>query len=214
MASSTSGTIACNGGATTVTVSATGGTPTYSNTGTFSVTANSYTYTVTDANNCTSTTTITIIQPNPIDVSVTVNSPTLTANNASATSYQWMDCNPPNPIIPGATHQSYVAIANGNYEVVITQGGCTATSTCTTISNIGIEQYGAANNLQVYPNPFTNELTIVSTAKTNALLFDMLGNKINEYILQSTTQTISLGDLAPGMYYLQVDNSKIKIIKQ
>jgi hypothetical protein len=80
--------------------------------------------------------------------------------------------------------------------------------------NVGIAQYSAASNLQVYPNPFTNELTIVSTAKTNALLFDMLGNKINEFVLQNTTQTISLESLAPGMYYLQVDNSKTKISKQ
>ena len=60
VASSTAGTIACSGGSTTITVSATGGTQPYTGTGTFTVTAGTYNYTVTDANGCTSTTTKTI----------------------------------------------------------------------------------------------------------------------------------------------------------
>jgi hypothetical protein len=114
----------------------------------------------------------------------------------------------------GATNQNYVATANGSYAAVVMNNGCADTSNCVTITSVGIEKFNTANNLQVYPNPFSNELTITSATKTNAMLFDVLGNKINEFVLQNTTQTISLGDLAPGMYYLQVDNSKIKIIKQ
>ena len=66
IAASTAGTIACNGGMTTITVTATGGTPSYTGTGTFSgITANAspYSYTVSDANGCTSTTAQTITQP-------------------------------------------------------------------------------------------------------------------------------------------------------
>ena len=46
-----------------MTVSATGGTPPYQGTGTFSVPAGTYSYTVTDANSCTQTTTGNITQP-------------------------------------------------------------------------------------------------------------------------------------------------------
>ena len=61
VASSTQGaTILCNGGTTTVTVSAVGGTAPYSGEGTFTVTAGTYNYTVTDAKGCTSTTSITV----------------------------------------------------------------------------------------------------------------------------------------------------------
>ena len=62
-ASSIAGTIACNGGTTTVTVSATGGTAPYEGTGTFTVIAGAYSFTVTDANGCTSITTVNVSQP-------------------------------------------------------------------------------------------------------------------------------------------------------
>lgn len=64
------GVIACYGGTTTIEVSATGGTPPYSGTGTFTVGAGTYTYTVTDVNGITYNNTITITQPTFINVSV------------------------------------------------------------------------------------------------------------------------------------------------
>src|SRR5439155_1495459 len=63
VASSSNTAILCQGGNSTVTVSATGGTAPYTGTGTFSVPAGTYSYTVTDANSCTSTTTGTITEP-------------------------------------------------------------------------------------------------------------------------------------------------------
>ena len=56
--------VMCNGGSAVVTVSATGGTPGYTGTGTFSHAAGTYSYTVTDANSCTATTTGTVTTPN------------------------------------------------------------------------------------------------------------------------------------------------------
>jgi hypothetical protein len=66
MPSSSNTAILCNGGSSTVTVSATGGTAPYTGTGTFSVPAGTYFYTVTDANGCFATTTVTITQPDAL----------------------------------------------------------------------------------------------------------------------------------------------------
>ncbi len=63
LASSTAGTIACNGGTTNVYVNATGGTAPYTGTGTFTRSAGTYSFTVTDSIGCTALTTIAIIQP-------------------------------------------------------------------------------------------------------------------------------------------------------
>ena len=68
--SSTSGEILCNGGTTTVTVTAIGGTPPYVGTGDYVVTAGTYTYDVTDANGCTYSTTITVDEPPLLEVSL------------------------------------------------------------------------------------------------------------------------------------------------
>ena len=64
--SATAGTILCNGGTTTVVISASGGTAPYTGTGSFVVSAGSYSYLVTDANGCTTTVSGTITQPTPL----------------------------------------------------------------------------------------------------------------------------------------------------
>ncbi len=61
--------IMCNGGTGTVTVSASGGTPSYTGTGAMPQVAGSTTYTVTDANGCTATTSTTITEPTAVAVS-------------------------------------------------------------------------------------------------------------------------------------------------
>src|SRR5439155_3820853 len=62
-ASSSHTAILCNGGNSTVTVTAGGGTPPYTGAGDHVVSAGSYSFTVTDANSCTATTTGTITEP-------------------------------------------------------------------------------------------------------------------------------------------------------
>src|SRR5207247_6569695 len=57
--------ILCNGGSSTVTVSAEGGTGPYNGTGTFTRSAGTYSYTVTDANSCRSATSREGTQPTP-----------------------------------------------------------------------------------------------------------------------------------------------------
>src|SRR5204862_8219084 len=68
-ASSSNTAILCNGGSSTVTVSATGGTPPYQGTGTASRSAGTYSYTVTDSNGCMATTTGNITQPPALSAS-------------------------------------------------------------------------------------------------------------------------------------------------
>lgn len=68
-ATSSVGTIACNGGTTTVTVTGSGGTAPYTGTGTFTRSAGAYSYTVTDARGCTATTSGTVTQPTVLTAS-------------------------------------------------------------------------------------------------------------------------------------------------
>src|SRR5205814_6960 len=70
VASNTHGTIACNGGTTMVTISATGGTTPYTGTGSFQQGVGSHTYTVTDAHGCTSSTIVSLTQPLALTLSL------------------------------------------------------------------------------------------------------------------------------------------------
>ena len=70
IASATPGVILCNGGQTSITVSATGGVSPYTGTGTFNnVSAGPYSYTVTDANGCPANAVGSITQPAVLAVS-------------------------------------------------------------------------------------------------------------------------------------------------
>jgi hypothetical protein len=71
------GTISCNGGTTTITVSATGGTAPYNGTGTYTVRAGAYSYTITDANGCTATVNGTVTEPPALTTSISNNNPQL-----------------------------------------------------------------------------------------------------------------------------------------
>ena len=124
VASSSAGTIACNGGTTTVTVSGSGGTAPYTGTGSFTVSAGPYSYTVTDAHGCTSTTSGTVSQPAQL-----TNSTTATACD----SYVWS--------VNGTTYTS-----SGTYTGTTTNGsGCTVNETL----NLTINHSSTTSETQV-----------------------------------------------------------------
>src|SRR5690606_22255545 len=70
-ASSTQGSILCNGGTTTVSISGNGGTTPYNGIGIYTVSAGNYSYSVTDANNCSAIVSGTITQPSLLTASAT-----------------------------------------------------------------------------------------------------------------------------------------------
>jgi hypothetical protein len=70
-ASASGADVLCNGGTTTVIVSANGGTSSYTNTGNFTVSAGTHNYTITDANGCTANTSVTINEPTALTASAT-----------------------------------------------------------------------------------------------------------------------------------------------
>lgn len=117
---------------------------------------------------------------NHVDTSVTKLHDTITANALGAT-YQWLDCNNSSNPIVGATNQTFVPMACGNYAVSVTQNGCSDTSTCYVISppiiNINstssickgdstvLVASGAINYLWA-PNNFTDSSIIVKPTST------------------------------------------------
>jgi hypothetical protein len=72
---------------------------------------------------------------------------------------------------------------------------------------------GTDQELQVYPNPATGELTIIITRnnikKAGFILFNVLGETVfsetENFIKDSFTKKINISHLAPGIYILQIN---------
>jgi hypothetical protein len=154
----------------------------------------------------------------PAPPTFTQNGDTLTSS--PAVSYQWYFGT---FSIFGATNQTFVAQASGNYYVVITDAnGCTAASATAWVSLIGIEEIEEGTLVYIYPNPVQTFLTIlIETNRRPQLhyeLSDAIGKKIFEtdfVALQSPfKREIDLSALPPGIYFISVESADSRIVRK
>lgn len=70
--------------------------------------------------------------------------------------------------------------------------------------------------LSIYPNPAKSNIVInrVSAKVQTAVITDALGKVVKTFVLNSLSTTISINDLAIGLYSLKVDNETINFIKE
>jgi len=180
-ASSSPTPILCHGGTSTVTVSASGGTPPYSGTGTFTVSTGSFSFTVTDANGCTATTAGNVDEPRLLTASATHTDATcqgglgsidVTVNGGTPPfTYQWAD---------GPTSRDRSGLSAGTYTLTITDAdGCPATVSAT----IGQPSCG-----QIAPtNTTCSDFTSGTAGNLTALCFGLKSGTIN--------------NVAPGVFF-------------
>lgn len=147
---------------------------------------------------------LTILEVNTV---VTVDDPVLTADEVGAT-YQWVDCDNDFAEIDGATDQSFVPAANGNYALVITQDGCTDTSDCYAIATVNLTSYGIPNGPSFYPNPSTGELNIVLNQNAEIVLVKVFGTdgklQMRQRFDQQTAFQLDL-PTANGLYLIHIE---------
>jgi hypothetical protein len=186
--------------------------------GTTYTTSGTYTHVATNAAGCQLTTTLNLTI-NTVDVSTSVADPTITAN-ASGASYQWIDCNNGNAIIPGAIAQSFTPTANGNYAVIVSSTSCSDTSACQAINSLGIDEMGASI-IEVYPNPTNGKVQIIlgkAYQNTSVKLINALGQAILYKTYASSNEIIFEIEGAPGVYFLEIETAeqvlgRIRVIK-
>ncbi len=146
----------------------------------------------------------------PVDTAVTQSGNTLTAHAVGA-GYQWLKCM--SSTIPGAINQSYTPYQTGAYQVIITQGGCTARSVCYNVHMVGIADVADGSDLHIYPNPndgsFTIELPEQAICDRCVLsVYDALGQLVHsEKIAQGRLQ-MDLTTLADGLYIVRLVSEK------
>ncbi len=187
-------------------LSVTVGTNTYSTSGTF-------TDVLTAANGCDSTvTTILTVHP-AIDITTSISGNTITANATSGT-FQWIDCTLGNTPISGETNQSFTPTTNGNYAVVISDNGCSETSTCVNITITGINEFDLTNAvINVYPNPSTGVITIEAIKEIGRItIYNALGELVYAENINNTKADINISNLNNGVYIANINNRLIRIV--
>lgn len=164
-----------------------------------------------NAAGCDSTITIDLTV-NTIDTSITHIGETLTANSALAI-YNWLDCDNGYSII-GETSQSFTATQNGSYAVEITQNNCVDTSSCFTITTIGILENSFSNNMIVFPNPTKGYIKInlrETLAEFNVVITDLSGKTIHQSWYKNTQEFgVNLTTVESGIYLLTINSGNKK----
>ena|GEM_PF-1403926 len=157
---------------------------------------------------CDSTVTINLT----IDLSVTNNTTSLTANLVGAT-YQWVDCDDNNSPIAGETAQTFTPTVTGNYAVEITASGCTETSACEaiTVDQVGLVENNFGSNFLLYPNPTKNSVNVDFGKKMNSLSMNMVsieGKSLFTKDVNDQFVTIDVSTYPKGVYILHISDGE------
>ncbi|MFK8103559.1 MAG: ELWxxDGT repeat protein [Saprospiraceae bacterium] len=200
-----------------------GGTGTYSyawSSGSMMATANNLgagtsTVTVTDANNCTTTETIEVAQPDELLlIGSSVDAVGAGANGTASVevtggtepyTYLWNTT-------PAQTTQSITDLVAGDYEVDVTDAnGCLKSILITVDMKVAVSEITGLAQFDVLPNPTvgntTVQLTFEDTQAFDLQLFDVMGRALlYRTIPAARTHTfdLDLSSFANGVYYLRL----------
>lgn len=153
-----------------------------------------------------------IVNPRPMNLSITQNTDTLNAPFQAGLTYQWYLGSVP---ITGATSSSLVASASGTYKVVVTTSlGCSDSATLVVTE---LQNQIAGNLSKVYPVPTSNGITIEYNRQLPATykVMNSMGQEVLVGQLLVTKETVSLEALPQGLYWLLFsDGERTHLIKR
>lgn len=156
-----------------------------------------------------SVTNITTTSGGITEPAVIVNGAALSTGNYST--YQWLLND---VVIPNANQQQYTATQTGLYQVIVSNGSaCIDTSKKVPVTITGVDAL-LSPKLELYPNPASESLTIITNQTAAALtVYDAHGSLIHRQNLNQSTQTLDISNWPSGIYYIEV-NSKSKITRK
>jgi dienelactone hydrolase len=144
-----------------------------------------------------------------------INTVDFTNESIGGTSYDWDFGDGANSTDMSPSH---VYDEDGSYDVTLTvtdDWGCTQTFTTTiNILGVSIDEF-SASTIDIYPNPFTNKLTIQSeTALAQITIMDAFGRVIYIENENNLVASIATDNWAAGIYFITLQNEAGQLIVQ
>jgi hypothetical protein len=172
-------------------------------------------YTVDDGNGNSTQYQFTVTSQEIEDIVVTSAEGTLTVTNTG--SYQWIDC-ADNSIVDGETASTFTPAASGEYAVILTQGACSDTSDCFSVTVSGIRNSEFSQGYNIYPNPAHEYVTIDMSNEHNNVtisVFDLIGNLIQRKELDRLTKTdLDLSEFKAGLYMIRIHSDQVNTVSR
>lgn len=135
--------------------------------------------------------------------------------------YQWVNCETGYSHIEDEIYQDFTPSVNGNYAVIIEQFGCSDTSDCYSVFDVGL-QTEDFSKLKIYPNPTTDKIWLDFGSQQSDILINLYSSD-GKLIYSETHQFIKKIvldlDVAAGIYFLNIKNLEgesrlFKVLKQ
>ncbi len=123
----------------------------------------------------------------------------------TAATWQWVDCNNGFAPLSGQMQQSFTAIVNGNYAVIVSKNGCVDTSSCYLINNIGIEDNSFGNSFTIYPNPTYGKVSIdlgMTLPEVSIVITNVMGQMVSQNQFSNTSVLNFDMEGGSGVYFL------------
>ena len=201
-----------HGESTTVTVSASGGTPPYAGTGSFTVGAGTHTHTVTDANGCTTATSVTVTQPTELVAGSTQDAPILRYGGTTTVTVSASGGTPPY----AGTGTFTVGAGTHNYTVTDAAGSSATTSV--TVTQPPPPPFALLGGV---PNPATSSMEVSFTLATSGPVriqaMDLAGRLVWEYEdngLDAGAHSVRVRKLPPGLYLVRLRQRELVATKR
>ena len=174
---------------------------------------NSATHILTNAAGCDSIVTLDLTI-NTVDNGITQLDDITLQSDASSAQYQWVDCSNNYQPINGETDQVFIAYANGDYALIVTENNCADTSDCVTINAVGLNNILTDVILNVFPNPTSNSFTISSDILLNSdfKIVDSQGREVLKGSIYGKEKTVNISKLSKGVYLVVFDQQNLPVL--
>jgi hypothetical protein len=125
--------------------------------------------------------------------------------------YQWYQ---DGIALPGATGDTYMATTEGDYTVMINNGGCFSQSPVATLSylNTGMPSPQPSNDFQVFPNPAKDVVTVHASTRGVLIVYTIDGKSVLEQRINTGATGIQLNET--GVYMFRFTDESGRTMRQ